>query len=213
MENENNYATSKEMSIKKSKRKKTVKKNKKVEQFKRDLRISLLTMLLLMSACALLMIVVNDSEAPLVEVHLHLEGVNNDIIEGKIEPDEAKEGQDDTEPISEANEAENTNNVAVASYSGGSVEDQIRQIAAEENFQWVDYLVRLADCESKFIVDERHQNSDKYNSIDRGLFQINDYWHPEVSDECCDDVDCSTRWTIDMIKAGQQHQWSCDDII
>jgi hypothetical protein len=30
-------------------------------------------------------------------------------------------------------------------------------------------------------------------SVDRGLFQINSFWHPEVSDECAYDATCAAR--------------------
>jgi hypothetical protein len=95
-----------------------------------------------------------------------------------------------------------------------SVEEQIRAIAKEEGFKWENYLVRLADCESKLGL---YKSNDKGNtpagSIDRGVFMINNYWHKEVSDECAYDVDCATRWTINMINKGRQHEWVCDKLI
>ncbi|HXM54533.1 MAG TPA: peptidoglycan DD-metalloendopeptidase family protein [Candidatus Dormibacteraeota bacterium] len=36
-------------------------------------------------------------------------------------------------------------------------------------------------------------NSDQWRSRDRGLWQINDHWHPEVSDACAFDPGCSAR--------------------
>ena len=92
-----------------------------------------------------------------------------------------------------------------------NVEAEIREIAGEENFQWTDYLVRLADCESTLNPTARNDNG--YYGVDRGVFQINDYFHPEVSTECADNVECATKWTIDMINSGQQHQWSCNKIV
>lgn len=99
-----------------------------------------------------------------------------------------------------------------------SVEEQIRKIANEHNFQWVDYLVKLAKCESKLkqecaIPNHPDCTNPKNNSYDRGWFQISRRWHPEISDECSSDIKCSTEWTMDMINKGQQSQWMCDDLI
>lgn len=91
------------------------------------------------------------------------------------------------------------------------VEKEIREIAEQENFQWSDYLVRLAKCESTLNPNARNDNG-RYGT-DRGVFQINDHYHPEVSTECADNINCATTWTIDMINSGNQNQWSCDKLI
>jgi hypothetical protein len=93
-----------------------------------------------------------------------------------------------------------------------TVEQQIRQIAKEENFQWTDYLVRLAYCESR--LDPNATNTEGNSAgIDRGVFQINSFYHSEVSDEQAFDVDYATRWTINMINEGRQTEWVCDKLI
>jgi len=88
------------------------------------------------------------------------------------------------------------------------VETQIRTIANEEDFEWVDYLVRLAKCESKLdpnaIGDSGHS---------RGLYQIHNLYHPSVSDEEAFDIEWSTKWTMDMINDGYQHYWTCNRLI
>lgn len=95
-----------------------------------------------------------------------------------------------------------------------SVEDQIRAIAAEKNFKWADYLVRLAMCESGLNPNNKNSKGNTpAGSLDRGLFQINSYWHKEVSDACAYDVRCSTEWTIQMIENGRQGQWACNKIV
>jgi len=88
------------------------------------------------------------------------------------------------------------------------VEKQIRQIAENEGFEWPDYLVRLARCESKLDPNVRGDSGHS-----RGLFQIHELYWPSVSDECAFSVECSTKWTMDMINAGYQHYWSCDKIV
>jgi len=96
-----------------------------------------------------------------------------------------------------------------------TVEEQIRQIAQEKGFEWVDYLVRLAKCENDTFNPKRINTKNNYptNSIDRGIFMINDFWHKEVSDECAFDVRCATEWTIYRINAGYQNEWACNKII
>lgn len=92
-----------------------------------------------------------------------------------------------------------------------SVEAQIREIAREENFQWPDFLVKLAHCESK--LDPKASNSKgntPVGSTDRGVFQINNYWHKNISDECAYDIDCATRYTIKLINEGKQNLWTCN---
>lgn len=39
-------------------------------------------------------------------------------------------------------------------------------------------------------------------STDRGLWMINDYWHPEVSDACAYDAACATREAFRLSKGG-----------
>jgi len=91
------------------------------------------------------------------------------------------------------------------------IEAEIRAIADELNFQWPDFLVKLAHCESS--MDPKASNS-KGNtpagSIDRGVFQINNYWHKNISDECAYNVRCSTEYTIKLINEGKQHLWTCN---
>ena len=95
-----------------------------------------------------------------------------------------------------------------------SNEMQIREIACEFGFKWTDWLIRLAKCESD--LNEKISN-DKGNtpagSIDRGIFQINDYWHSEVSNECAYDLRCSTIWTMQRVNAGYQSEWVCNNKI
>jgi hypothetical protein len=90
-----------------------------------------------------------------------------------------------------------------------SVEDQIRAIAKEKNFKWPDYLVRLADCESKLNQYAININRDK--TKDLGTFQINDVH--KLSAEFRFDIRKSTEWTIDKINNGQQGIWVCDKLV
>lgn len=42
----------------------------------------------------------------------------------------------------------------------------------------------------------------------RGLWQISRVYHPEVSDKCAFDIECSTRWSLNHIIAGHIQEWS-----
>lgn len=92
-----------------------------------------------------------------------------------------------------------------------TMEQRIRRIAGEHDFRWPGYLVRLARCESK--MDPTATNSNGKYGTDRGLFQINNKYHPEVSDECAFSVRCATKWTMEMINNGEQHQWACNELV
>ena len=80
-----------------------------------------------------------------------------------------------------------------------TVEEQIRAIAAEKNFKWADYLVRLADCESTLnpnAINDKNRNG----TIDWGLFQWNSKNPPiPITKECAFDLRCSTERAIEAI--------------
>ena len=92
------------------------------------------------------------------------------------------------------------------------VEQEIYQIAEEHNFQWPEYLIKLAQCESRMDPSATNNQGNKpATSVDRGLFQINSYWHSNISDECALDIRCATEYTIKMINSGRQHEWVCNN--
>lgn len=87
--------------------------------------------------------------------------------------------------------------------------ERVKKIAEDNNFQWISYLKLLTDCEGQF--NELSVNCiNPGGGIDRGIFQINSYYHPEVSDECCYNLECATKWTIMRIETGHQHEWTCN---
>jgi len=51
--------------------------------------------------------------------------------------------------------------------------------------------VAVAMAESACNPSASSSNNDSYHSKDRGLWQINSYWHPEVSDTCAYDARCN----------------------
>lgn len=42
---------------------------------------------------------------------------------------------------------------------------------------------------------------------DRGILQISNYYHPEVSDECAFDPACAMDWSAKRIAAGYGYEW------
>ena len=116
-----------------------------------------------------------------------------------------------TDPVKNEVENEVVSVLKGAPSDNVSVEQQIRDIANEHNFQWPDYLVRLSFCESRH--NPYATNGNGGHSIDRGLFQWNDKYHPEISDECAFDIRCSTIETMNAINSGNQSWWVCDSKI
>jgi|SRR5579864_8886516 len=46
------------------------------------------------------------------------------------------------------------------------------------------------------------------NGQSRGIWQINRVYHPEVSDACAYDVQCSTDWSLRRIQDGYVNEWT-----
>jgi hypothetical protein len=86
-----------------------------------------------------------------------------------------------------------------------TVEQIIRRIAKKEGID-VDLAVRIAKCESGLDPGAKHVNGP--NSIDRGLFQWNNYYHPEITDSCAYDVECSTHAFCKAYKEGHIDWWN-----
>ena len=95
----------------------------------------------------------------------------------------------------------------------GSVEQQVRAIATEKDFRWTDYLVRLANCESR-LNPKAINTANRDGSIDWGLFQWNSENPPmPMTKDCAMDLRCSTEKTIEAINQGMQDHWVCNDIV
>lgn len=82
----------------------------------------------------------------------------------------------------------------------------IRHLALKNDINYKK-LLRIVDCESNFNPNVRG----RVDNRDRGLWQFNSRWHPEVSDDCAFDSWCSTQKAIDLIKAGYAHHWVCNN--
>jgi len=86
-----------------------------------------------------------------------------------------------------------------------SVGEIIRRIAIEEKVD-PELAYKIAKCESGLNPHARGIN--KTGSIDRGIFQWNDKYHPEVSDDCAFDVECSARAFCKAAKENHLSWWN-----
>ncbi len=85
------------------------------------------------------------------------------------------------------------------------VEAIIRSVANEIGVD-PDLAVRVATCESGLNPTALHVNAK--GTRDRGVFQINDKWHPDVTDEQAFNVAFSTKFFCDAFKAGNISWWN-----
>ena len=67
---------------------------------------------------------------------------------------------------------------------------------------------RVVECESGWQPEASFINQ-KHNSIDRGLWMINSYYHSEVSPSCAYDYKCSTKHAIRIVKERGWREWVC----
>jgi hypothetical protein len=81
----------------------------------------------------------------------------------------------------------------------------IRKIAKEQGVD-PDLAVRVANCESGLKAFAKHSNQD--GSIDRGLYQINTKYHPEVSDEQAYNPITATEFFCKAFKGGNLGWWN-----
>ena len=96
-----------------------------------------------------------------------------------------------------------TNNIITA--GSVSTSQMIRYIAQQEGID-PELAVRVAQCESSLDPAAKNVNVD--GSIDRGLFQINTKYHPEITDEQAFDPVTATRFFCKAFKDGNLSWWS-----
>ncbi|WP_220199441.1 transglycosylase SLT domain-containing protein [Ktedonospora formicarum] len=70
---------------------------------------------------------------------------------------------------------------------------QARSLAAQAGFtgHGLDVIVAIAHAESSLNPKNCNVNSDSRRTLDRGILQINNYWHSEVTDACAFDPQCA----------------------
>ncbi len=87
-----------------------------------------------------------------------------------------------------------------------TMEEIIRMIAKAEEVD-PDLAVRVAKCEN-LELNPKAVNTNADSSRDRGLFQINDKWHPEVSDKMAFDPVLATQFFCTAFKEGHLDWWN-----
>jgi len=86
-----------------------------------------------------------------------------------------------------------------------TIEGMIERIAKEEGVA-PELALKVAKCESDFDPNAKHTNPK--GSIDRGLYQWNDYWHKEVTDEMAYNPETATRLFCKAVKQGHLNWWN-----
>lgn len=84
--------------------------------------------------------------------------------------------------------------------------NQIADVARLAGFSGERLVIAIAVAwaESEGLTTARNVNAP--NSIDRGLWQINNFYHPTVTDQCADDPRCAARETFRISNGGAD--WS-----
>jgi hypothetical protein len=82
--------------------------------------------------------------------------------------------------------------------------NEVRKAGIDEYKVWA-----LVNCESRWNADASLINYSGRQGVDRGLFQINDKYHPEVSNACSYDYKCATKEAIRIIKKHGFKEWVC----
>jgi len=85
-----------------------------------------------------------------------------------------------------------------------TIAEIIRKVAENKGID-PELAVRVADCESG--LNPAAVNLNKDGSKDRGLYQINDKWHPEVSDKIAFDIVLSTQFFCQAFIDGHLDWW------
>jgi len=86
-----------------------------------------------------------------------------------------------------------------------TVEGIIRHVC-EKNGVDANLGLRIAQCESGLKPNAVNVNTT--GSKDRGVFQWNDYWHPEITDEMAFDVETATELFCKAIKDEHLSWWN-----
>lgn len=86
-----------------------------------------------------------------------------------------------------------------------TVEAHIRTIATQNGID-PELAIRVAKCESNLDPQAINVNTD--NSIDRGLYQINNKYHPEVTSAQAFDITFATQFFCTAFKNGNLSWWN-----
>jgi hypothetical protein len=82
---------------------------------------------------------------------------------------------------------------------------ELRRLTREVGFREPRLAAAIAMAESGGLVRAKNRNR-RPRSVDRGLFQINSHWHPEVTRACAFDALCNARAALRISRGGRD--WS-----
>ena len=88
---------------------------------------------------------------------------------------------------------------------------ELRALARDVGFHKPKVAAAIAMAESSGVVRAVNKNPLRKPdySVDRGLFQINSYWHPEVSRRCAFDARCNAEAAFEISDGGRNwRQWT-----
>ena len=85
---------------------------------------------------------------------------------------------------------------------------QVKEAGIDEFQVWA-----LINCESRWDPERTNVNYKGQLGVDRGLWQISDKFHPEVSNSCAYDYRCSTTAAIKILKKRGYKEWVCGQIL
>src|SRR5438445_513524 len=85
---------------------------------------------------------------------------------------------------------------------------QIAQLAQSAGFTGNDWTISVAIAEAESAGWTHATLVDSDCSVDRGLWQINSYWHSEVSDSCAFTPSCAAQATHTIWANGGWTQWT-----
>lgn len=106
--------------------------------------------------------------------------------------------------------AQGPNSKPTAGVGGTLAPVQIGQLwcqnGGRKNVDVVATAIGVAMAESGGDTQAKNTSGNSPASTDRGLFQINDYWHKEVSDACAFNAECNTKSAVRI--SGNGRSWS-----
>jgi len=86
---------------------------------------------------------------------------------------------------------------------------ELRGLARRVGFAKPTVAAAIAMAESSGQVRAINRNPKPRRSVDRGLFQINSRWHPEVSRRCAFEARCNARAALRISDGGRDwRQWT-----
>jgi hypothetical protein len=92
-----------------------------------------------------------------------------------------------------------------------SLKDWVLNAVKEEGISPAE-AEKIIQCESNWNDQATHINGD--GSIDRGLWQINSKYHPNVTPSCTYEYSCATREAIKIYKSrGSWDAWTCKKVL